>query len=240
MRQSCRAFLVVSTALTFGLVGGASALIIDDFEEGDFLISDTNAAGAVTAEQTGLTTGSVVGGTRQVRLETVGGAGVQNASATLVTSLALDSVVISAPTAPTVVNPPTPGSQTVVSFIYDAIPNLTNDQSAGALGLDLSSFGAIFVETAFGTPTPTGFLELTLWDSDSSQVQNATLLNGNSPILLNGSNVDLTDIRALRVRVTSLRGALRVGLISTVPEPGTGMLLLAGVAALALRRRRLE
>lgn len=238
MRQLCRSSLAVSTVAAIVFATGASALTIDDFEEGDFALSDTNAAGVQTSEQTGLTTTSVVGGTRHVRLETVDGTGLQTATATLVTSVALDAVAISAPFSNTTVTPPQPGSQTVVTFIYDAIPNLTNDQSAGALGLDLSPFGILSFATTFGTPTPTGFIELTLWDADSSQITNGTLANGTSSILLDQSgNADLTDIRTLRVRIVSLRRDLSIGMISAIPEPGTGILVLAGIAALAAGRR---
>jgi hypothetical protein len=239
MRRTLGFAVAALSVSAVALTQSVSALVIDDFEEGDFLVADTVATGTpeTAGEQTGLTPSSAIGGTRLVQVE------VQNfltppspdanpnplANGALTTTAGLDSVVLTAPVAP---------DRAFFSFIYDGIANLVNDEFAGTLGVDLSSFGILHFETSLNAGA-SGSLELTLWDSDSVQVSAGQLFNGSSTILLSGiTDVDLTDIRAMRVRVRSLRGTIGIGKVEAlVPEPATGSLVALGLVALAARRR---
>jgi hypothetical protein len=241
LRFAIAAFLVSAVAIA----QSASALVIDDFEEGDFLVADTVATNnpgpgpETEGEQSGLTPTSAIGGTRHVQVE------VQDfltppatnansnplADASLTTTAGLDSVTLSGPASP---------DRAFFNFIYDGIPNLINDESGGALGLDLSPFGILHFETAL-VGTASGSLELTLWDSDPAHIQVSAgqLFNGSSTILLSGiTDVDMTDIRAMRIRVRSFRGTGSIGKIEAfIPEPATGALVALGLVAFAARRR---
>ena len=70
------------------------------------------------------------------------------------------------------------------------------------------------------------------------------IVNGTTDIsLLTGSirALDLTDIQAIRLFIQGVNAAQIVTLSSitaTVPEPGTGLLIAAGLVGLALRRRQ--
>lgn len=137
----CR--LAVALCCVLGLAQGAGALTVDDFEEGDFSVGPQAAGPPAEAEQTGLDPANVVGGTRHVAVLS---SGPSLSSASLATTAGPDSGSFSTP----VPNPPgcpfPTGCGGFFTLIYDGLANLTDDASAGDLGLDLSGFEAIEVD----------------------------------------------------------------------------------------------
>jgi hypothetical protein len=196
-----RSALAVCCALT--LPQGALAVTIDNFEEGDFLITDPGATpGATLGLQTGLNPANVVGGTRQVGVTAVAGL---TATAELTTTPADDSVALS--------NNLGAG---FYAFIYDGVANTINDENAGTLGVDLSSFDAIEVEAINAGANAT--IQLGLWDSTTGEWVGPSLplVSGTNFLTLPDpgpspfGEVDLTDIQSIRVRVAGLQGSASI------------------------------
>jgi len=141
MLHVCR--LAVALCCALALAQGAGALPIDNFEEGDFSVGPQPAGPPAEAEQTGLDPANVVGGTRHLSVLAIG---PSLSSAGLATTGGPDSALLSTP----VPNPPGcpfPSScGGVDTLVYDGTPGLTEDGTAGTLGLDLSGFQAIEID----------------------------------------------------------------------------------------------
>ena len=107
--------------------------MIDDFEAGDFNVSDNTTTPTETlGEQTGLATTNVAGGTRLVAVGANGTLNLQ-ALAALTTTPADDGVALTTLGI-------LPGDTATFRFVYDgnAVPALQNDAFVGSLNLDLN------------------------------------------------------------------------------------------------------
>jgi len=220
------------TALT---APAASALTIDNFEEGDFTVTDTSPPLGVPTlgEQSGLSSSNVTGGVRLVRALSEGSPGT--ATTSLTTTGGDDGATASA------------SVEGAFSFFYDGVAGgLANSGSAGTLNLDLSLYDSIVVSIA--TPIPSGAdLRLTMWDATSSRTTAfRPVVNGTNTIDFEGGLLllDLTSIKAIQIalqEVGPLTG-LTVYDISAestqVPEPTTALLLSLGLAGIAVARKR--
>jgi pectate lyase-like protein len=167
--------------------------VIDDFEQGPF----SSAAAPVgqplsSSEQTGLF-GGVAGG---VRLVQVSAGGASSVSAVLAPVQVTDDGALVAWV----------GSGSAANFVYDGRPGgSTASGSSGELNLDLSLFDAIVIDasqlTSSQSPDQPVF---TVWLSDATQTGAAggSLQNGSNAVELSDfGNLDLTDIRQLRVEL---------------------------------------
>jgi len=228
--------LRVLAALLFAatLAHPATSLTIDNFEEGDFTVTDLSAPGAPTfGEQSGLLGSNVVGGVRLVRATAAGGV---TSNALLVTTGGDDGAVL------TTTGPPAGLSD--FAFIYDGVAGgLSNAGIAGTLGLDLTVFTGPSVEVELSMGAVAGGIRITLWSSTASASSNIQpLVNGTNTILIDGTllTLNLADIRAIQVAVVDLNPGetVTVSNISAIPEPGTGLLIAVGMVGLAVRRTR--
>jgi PEP-CTERM motif-containing protein len=224
------------TALLFTslLASAAPALTIDNFEEGDFTVTDTSPplGVATLGEQSGLSSSNTAGGVRLVRSLAEG---TGSATAALTTTGGDDSAALSTTT------------EGNYSFIYDGIAGgNTNSGSAGTLNLDLSTSNSIVV--SISTPIPTAaVMRMTLWDATSSRsTAFRPVVNGDNSMDLTGGILllDLTSIKAIQIALQQIDPAtgLTISNISAeataVPEPTTALLLSLGIVGFAVARRR--
>jgi len=224
---------LVALLFAASLAHPATGLIIDNFEEGDFSVTDPFSPTTPTfGEVSGLSGSNVVGGVRLVRVQkTSGGTG----NALLVTTGGDDGAVLSS-SAPA-------AALTDFAFIYDGVANGASDGSAGALNIDLSGDATVDVEAS--AVSVVGGIRLTLWTStDSASTGIQPLVNGTNSLLIDGTllALDLTDIQAILIAVTDINlGEVPTILdirTTSIPEPGTGFLMAVGLVALAIRRTR--
>ena len=219
--------ILLSAAL---IAPAATALTIDNFEEGDFTVLDPfNPATPTFGEQTGLSPANVAGGTRLVRVNALP---FGTATAALLTTGLDDGALLSST------------SEGAFAFIYDGVAGGTNNGSLGALNLDLSQFSSIDVNIS---TLPSGAdIRLTMWDgtqSRSTGFQN--IVNGVNSLAIDGGllALDLTNIKAIQVALSDLTTTpatiLDISAVPiVVPEPTTGLLLMLGLAGVAVARRR--
>ncbi len=229
-----KALLVSLTAISLALP--AASLTIDNFEEGDFNVVDQSTTfGATFAEVSGLQTANVIGGVRLVRAQVAGvPSGVATATTVLITTPAPDDSASMAYLGN--------GGSGAFSYIYDGNPNGVDDGIAGALGLDLSAFSDLQIDAV--TAQAGVLVQVQLSSSTQQQSSSQVVLaNGATLIPLGAFNLlDLSDISAIRVNLLGV-DTTDVSLIGNiaavpVPEPGTALLLAAGLAGLAVRSRR--
>jgi PEP-CTERM motif len=220
---------VLVAALFAPAVNALPAIVVDNFEEGDFSVVDlAPPVGTPTlANQSGLSGTNTVGGVRLVR-STADAAG--SATAALVTTGGDDGALLSSV------------GDGSFAFIYDGVANNLSEGSAGVLNLDLSTYNAIQVDIS--TALPTGVdMRLTLWDGVTTRsTAFRPVTNGANLIDLDGGllALNLGDIRAIQISlqdVTTTMPATILG-IAIVPEPTTALLLSLGLAGIAIARKR--
>jgi hypothetical protein len=231
--------VLIAAALLVALALPAAGLQIDNFEEGNFNLTDDvtplTGIGPTLAEQSGLQWLNTWGGVRLVRA-IAASTGTATAAAVLATTLLDDAAALS------VVGVPDGGAD--YEFIYDGVANGEADGRFGALDLDLTPATGIDVSvTTVGTVAAT--IQLAMSSSTSTVFSSPVpLVNGLNSFLLSGFAVlDLTDIQQVRLLI----GGIDVGEVvqmnyimtvpDIVPEPGTGLLVAFGMLGLAMRRR---
>jgi hypothetical protein len=219
--------LAVGIALFASLTATRShALLIDDFGDGDFSITDTtDNVSAVLGSQGSLS--GVLGGARDSAINLQAGTSANLAVAG--------------------------GSATVSAALLSvAWANLNYDGLAGAggsLGVDLTADGAdrfvVEVSALSAVGAGPGF-SVRVTDSDSASVVELGSVSstGSYEFLFSAfSGIDFTDVRVIGLH--SLGGvapadgeSISFGSFATVPEPSTGILVGVGLLALAATRRR--
>ncbi|TMA36313.1 MAG: PEP-CTERM sorting domain-containing protein [Deltaproteobacteria bacterium] len=233
--------LVTVAALLFAVLLAPSArgLTIDNFEEGDFLVTDPGSpAAATSAEQSGLLTSNVLGGVRLVRATAGGGTAANVATAALTTTGLDDSVLLSHVGVNT---------DSTFVFIYDGVAGGTANNSAGTLNLDLSA--ALSIDITATAPVGGAHARVILWTSTTSQgTAFDPLVNGVTSFPLSTFGLlNLADIRQIQVTISDVSAANAVAVTHieavggvVVPEPSTGLLVGLGLFGLAVGRRRSE
>ena len=213
----------------------AAALTIDNFESGNFNITDDSTTATPTlGEQSGLLSTDVVGGVRLVStLGSAGGIGVATAAAALATLPVVDDgAALSVVVAP-------PGAGTgQFQFIYDGSANSVNNGTGGSLNLNLSGLTSFDITSTLSNVTANA--QVTLYSSTTSRDGNVALVNGTASIPMSTFTLNLADNPAIRVWITGLDvgEAPIITNIAATPEPTTGLLLAMGLVGLGMRRRR--
>ena len=219
--------IAVAAMLAAALAQPAASIMIDDFEVGDFSFTDdTTSVLPTLQEQSGLSTSSVVGGVRLVQITATGIAGAS--AAALATTPVDDGAVLT-----------TLAGSGSYAFMYDGTAGgLSNSGSAGTLGLNLSGTTAVAIDATLAT----GVVDATvqMWSNTTQTSTFAQLVNGVTLIPVTNFSINMADIRAIRVNITLVEAGdvPIINSISTVPEPGTGLLTALGLVGLAIRRAR--
>jgi hypothetical protein len=235
------AFVAIALALP------ASAIVIDDFESGDFLLNDDGTSPAPTfAEQAA----GVVGGVRLVSASADGGP-ADVATASLTTSGGPDSLLLSY------------GSFTQAAFTltYDGIPGGTPNLTPpppGTINPALAAAGGILFEVGATTAgaTVNAYLYSTFLFDGVNQTTAFLHIHQTGPVAISaGYNsiyfdyssflgllgpINPADIHAIRFQIQNVApgNTLAIQNISSViPEPGTAALLAMGLVGMAARRK---
>jgi hypothetical protein len=230
--------VLIAAALVAMLAQPAASLVIDNFEEGNFNVTDDvtplTGIGPTFGENSGLSTANVVGGVRLVRI-IAASTGAATGAAVLATTPVDDAAAL------TVVGVPDGGAD--YEFIYDGVANGAADGRFGTLNIDLTPFTSLDVSVTHLGLTAT--IQLALSSNSSTVFSSAVpLANGVNAFLLSAFNVlDLSHINQVRVLI----GGIDVGeapllnYIQTtplaVPEPATAALVALGIVGIAMRRR---
>jgi len=220
MRQAVHAAIVL--VLLLALSTTASALTIDNFEEGPFSVSDL--VGETSGTQGGLSTLNVISGQRTVVVQSEG---LVATTADLVLSLGDDAGDFSG-------DPGAAVSGLRLEYLFGSPFDLTQGgtldrfevEITAAFGTPELRFNIIDGASLFATPAApiTGAGTLTFLFSDF-------FLAGGPPAIL-----DLTQVDELRV-VGQVYGDFSVSNIAAVPEPSMALLLSMGLLGLAWPRR---
>ena len=231
MRSESRPALaaaVLAAALVAASGTPAHAVTIDSFEDGDFTITAVYGDPQVAAEQSGLT--GAAGGVRLVTAVAGGAGPVGSGAASLATTAADDGVLLS--TLGYAVN-------TDFQFVYDGVSNGVNDTNSGSLNLDLSPFTAIQIDSVGVVDGVSA--HLSVWTKSGTGFGfTLPFTSGVMLLPLDGFALNLNSVKAIRIRLNDIDATdvLTITNISAVPEPGTALLLAAGLLGLALGRER--
>jgi hypothetical protein len=208
----------------------AAALTIDDFEDGDFAITDTTPAGPPATDSQGSLAG-VLGGSRE---------GSVNLASGVSASLSVSGGALTA----------SADNPAVIFFQvrYDGIANGVVD-ATGAFTVDLteggindrfileviSLIGATDVTIALSEP---GTSVVTVETFPVTAIGTVEILFADFPSMADFTNVDSVLLQAGGGGGTFANGErISFGSFEAVPEPGSVLLLAAGLAGLAARHR---
>ncbi len=226
--RSRLACLVSFVALSLLLSAAAGGTTIDNFEQGSFspLIDTSPGAGATGSTQSGLSTSNTIGGERRSNVFLTSGT---QASASLTLSGGDDGVLFD-------VNP---SSTADVEFTYLLV----------SVPVDITTGGQTGFEVTLASAPTTGTIFIEATDSSSFIDTQSVSISGAGDytiafnLFLDGATpVDFANLETLRVGVEGTAGgstlSYTISNVTTVPEPGTGLLLSLGLAVLAVRRSR--
>jgi hypothetical protein len=204
----------------------ASALTIDNFEEGPFSVSDL-LSGETSITQSGLSTLNVISGQRTVVVQSSGSIAT---TATLALTAGDDAADLAGDP-----NPPGAISGFRIEYAFEAPYDLTQGGSLDRLVVDVSA--------ASGTPE----LRFNLFNGESIFATPSALVSGPGAITIPFSDffqvvgppavLDFTQVNEIRL-IGQVYGSLSVANIAVVPGPSTALLLGSSMLGLAARVRR--
>ena len=234
----------------------AATVFVDDFTEGAMGIADNASGGAnvlnagvpSTLSQTGLPTANVLGGSRTSTIQAVSGSLSNVLDATF--TIDLPAPPISPPLAVAgqgvLLNTPASG-ETVLTLAY---PNGVHDLTIDAFG-KIGTADTSFITFDFGSSLS---LEINIMAQDTGSDIATTTLTTPSPAgpsiddtvvfssWTNAANVDFDSIQNLTFEFVARAGSSfqinSISLNTTLPEPSSLGMIIVGLGALVVRRRR--
>lgn len=233
----CVRFLGLASVL-LGLAAPASANHLDFFSDGGFFSFTDNITGPVTSVQTG-DPGNILGGEREVTMDFISGDGM------------ISSGIVGVSVGPGVVGEK-PGSSLLFNNSVSSLGRLTlKYDGIGSEGLGGADFNSAWdaITVTFAGVQGHGNLSVAVEDTASHVGVFSQAVNSAGTLIYPFANpaysgVDFSSINRVTLTLDTTEAASDFSIsnvareASLLPEPGTGVLILVGLAGMGLGMRR--